>query len=71
MATRRVTRLNIYAGEAGGYLLVDPAQEIALRNATVPGRIETDPATGEVVNAGLAHIIPLVMQDKTLPAGTS
>ena len=42
-----ITRLNVYAGEAAGYLLVDPAQEIALRDtATVPGTIETNPATG-------------------------
>jgi FtsP/CotA-like multicopper oxidase with cupredoxin domain len=57
-----LTRLNVYAGEAAGYLLYDPAEEAALLNATVPGTIAT--------NAGqpapdLSHLIPLVIQDKT------
>ena len=46
-----ITRLNVYAGEAAGYLLLDPAEETALASATVP----TD----------LAHLVPLVIQDKT------
>ena len=52
-----ITRLNVYAGEAAGYLLVDPAQETALAAATVPGTITATP--------DLAHLIPLVIQDKT------
>ena len=60
-----ITRLNVYAGEAAGYLLVDPAQEAALAAATVPGTIVTDPNTGAIVSADLAHVIPLVIQDKT------
>jgi FtsP/CotA-like multicopper oxidase with cupredoxin domain len=51
-----ITRLNVYAGEAAGYLLFDPAEEAALAAATVPGTI----AAGD-----LAHLIPLVIQDKT------
>lgn len=50
-----ITRLNVYAGEAAGYLLYDPAEETALANATAPGSILAD----------LAHLIPLVIQDKT------
>jgi FtsP/CotA-like multicopper oxidase with cupredoxin domain len=62
-----ITRLNVYAGEAAGYLLVDPKQEDLLRAATVPGTI---PSTGDGVTmnlggADLTHIIPLVIQDKT------
>ena len=49
-----ITRLNVYAGEAAGYLLVDPAEETALVAAGVPG-----------TTADLAHLIPLVIQDKT------
>jgi FtsP/CotA-like multicopper oxidase with cupredoxin domain len=60
-----MTRLNVYSGEAAGYLVVDPAQETALKNASVPGTIITDPATGAITNADLAHFIPLVIQDKT------
>ena len=52
-----ITRLNVYAGEAAGYLLADPAQENLLATATVPGTIGTTP--------DLAHVIPLVIQDKT------
>jgi len=57
-----LTRLNVYAGEAAGYLLYDPTEESALLNATAPGTVAT--------NAGqpapdLSHLIPLVIQDKT------
>jgi FtsP/CotA-like multicopper oxidase with cupredoxin domain len=52
-----ITRVNVYAGEAAGYLLTDPAQEDALAAATVPGTVGTTP--------DLAHLIPLVIQDKT------
>jgi len=46
-----LTGLNVYAGEAAGYLLVDPVEETALAAAGVP----TD----------LPHLIPLIIQDKT------
>jgi FtsP/CotA-like multicopper oxidase with cupredoxin domain len=52
-----ITRLNVYAGEAAGYLLYDPTEEAALAAATAPGTI--------TANADLAHLIPLVIQDKT------
>jgi FtsP/CotA-like multicopper oxidase with cupredoxin domain len=57
-----LTRLNVYAGEAAGYLLYDPAEEAALLNATVPGTIATNP--GQLA-PDLSHLIPLVIQDKT------
>ena len=56
-----ITRLNVYAGEAAGYLLVDPAQEDLLAAATVPGTIGTSP--------DLAHLVPLVIQDKSFVNG--
>ena len=59
-----ITRLNVYAGEAAGYLIVDPAEN-NLRIAGVPGTIVTNPATGAIVSQDLAHLIPLVIQDKT------
>jgi FtsP/CotA-like multicopper oxidase with cupredoxin domain len=49
-----ITGPNVYAGEAAGYLLVDPVEETALANMGVPG-----------TTADLAHLIPLVIQDKT------
>jgi FtsP/CotA-like multicopper oxidase with cupredoxin domain len=52
-----MTRLNVYAGEAAGYLLVDPAEENLLAAATVPGTIGATP--------DLVHVVPLVIQDKT------
>ena len=53
-----ITRLNVYAGEAAGYLLYDPAEETALAAATAPGTITPS-------GADLPHLIPLVIQDKT------
>lgn len=51
-----ITRLNVYAGEAAGYLIYDPAEETALATATAPGSITA---------GDLTHLIPLVIQDKT------
>lgn len=62
-----LTRLNVYAGEAAGYLLYDPVEELALLNATVPGTIATN--AGQTA-PDLSHLIPLVIQDKTfVPSG--
>ena len=53
-----ITRLNVYAGEAAGYLLYDPREEDALVTAGAPGTINS-------TAPDLAHLIPLVIQDKT------
>jgi hypothetical protein len=45
-----ITRLNVYAGEAAGYLVRDDAEVALEANGTIPG---------------LADNIPLVIQDKT------
>ncbi len=58
-----ITRLNVYAGEAAGYLLVDPAEENTLAAATAPGTVGTTP--------DLTHLIPLVIQDKTFVPSTA
>jgi len=51
-----ITRLNVYAGEAAGYLLRDSAEAALEANGTIPG---------------LADNIPLVIQDRTfLPDAT-
>jgi FtsP/CotA-like multicopper oxidase with cupredoxin domain len=52
-----ITRLNVIAGEAAGYLLVNPPDEDALATAGVPGTLGTA--------LDLAHVIPLVIQDRT------
>ena len=57
-----VTRLNVYSGEAAGFLLGDPAEEDALAAAGVPGSIGAL-VGGTSIDA--AHLIPLVIQDKT------
>jgi FtsP/CotA-like multicopper oxidase with cupredoxin domain len=54
-----ITRLNVYAGEAAGYLLVDPVEEAGLAAATSPGTIPS------LATADLPHLIPLVIQDKS------
>ncbi len=58
-----LTRLNVYAGEAAGYLLGDGAEEDALQAATVPGTLGA--AVGGATAPDLTHLIPLVIQDKT------
>ena len=60
-----ITRLNVYVGEAAGYLVVDPTEESALNALGVPGTIVTNPGTGAIVTQDLAHLVPLVIQDKT------
>jgi FtsP/CotA-like multicopper oxidase with cupredoxin domain len=67
-----ITRLNVMAGVAAGYLLANPSDEDALAAAGVPGTLgsnffgvipgPTDPAA---TDADLAHLIPLVIQDRT------
>lgn len=57
-----ITRLNVYAGEAAGYLVYDPNEEAGLLAAGVPGTIATN-ATQTAPD--LAHLLPLVIQDKT------
>jgi hypothetical protein len=42
--TYGMTRLNVYVGEAAGYLLYDPAEEAALANAGAPGTLTVAPA---------------------------
>ena len=65
-----LTGPNVYAGEAAGYLIVDPAEEKALRDQipAVPGTIVTATNTGAITTADLGHLIPLVIQDKTFVA---
>ncbi len=53
-----ITRLNVYAGEAAGYLLYDPAEEALLATTGVPGTL-----------SDLPHMIPLVIQDRTFVHG--
>src|SRR5579864_3281327 len=57
-----ITRLNVYAGEAAGYLLYEPTEEAALLAAGVPGTLATG---GAQTVPDTAHLIPMVIQDKT------
>jgi FtsP/CotA-like multicopper oxidase with cupredoxin domain len=57
-----ITRF-VMTGVAAGYLLVDPAQETTLASLGVPGTITASP--------DLAHLIPLVIQDKTFVPDTN
>jgi FtsP/CotA-like multicopper oxidase with cupredoxin domain len=50
-----LTRLNVYAGEAAGYLLVDPEEDGLINAGVLPNQ------GGGVYNYG----IPLIIQDKT------
>ena len=57
-----ITRLNVYAGEAAGYLIQDPVEMAMINGGTVNGR---------TYNAGTIPTaqIPLVIQDKTFVDG--
>ena len=55
-----ITRLNVYIGEAAGYLINDPALEDRLAALGVPGTLGSSAGTTD-----LGHLIPLVVQDKT------
>lgn len=60
-----ITRLNVYAGEAAGYLLTDPVEEDLISGTNVsgvnPGLKKVLPDLGGVYHYG----IPLIIQDKT------
>ena len=45
-----ITRLNVYAGEAAGYLITDDTEKALVGSGTIPGAADT---------------IPLVVQDRT------
>ncbi len=49
-----ITRLNVYAGEAAGYLITDPAEEALISSGKIPD-------LGGVYHWG----VPLIIQDKT------
>ncbi len=69
-----LTRLNVYAGEAAGYLLVDPGEEDKMKAATAPGTIPSVGGAGTTIDfaaADLAHLVPLVIQDKTFVPSTA
>ena len=53
-----ITRLNVYAGEAAGYLIQDHVELALVNGGTVDGRTFT---AGTIP----AAMIPLVIQDKT------
>ena len=55
-----ITRLNVYAGEAAGYLLTDPTEESLINSGVLPN-ICGSPTSQCVYRYG----IPLVIQDKT------
>jgi FtsP/CotA-like multicopper oxidase with cupredoxin domain len=58
-----ITRLNVYAGEAAGYLIQDPVEKALVSGGTVNGRTF---AAGTIP----ADQIPLVIQDKTFVNAT-
>jgi FtsP/CotA-like multicopper oxidase with cupredoxin domain len=59
-----ITRLNVYAGEAAGYLIEDPVEETLVTGGTI-GTTTVAPATVP------AEQIPLIIQDKTFVPDTA
>jgi FtsP/CotA-like multicopper oxidase with cupredoxin domain/fibronectin type 3 domain-containing protein len=56
-----LTRLNVYAGEAAGYLLTDQVEQDLINGTNLSGAFTTAPAAGTLPGVGT----PLVIQDKT------
>jgi FtsP/CotA-like multicopper oxidase with cupredoxin domain len=59
-----ITRLNVYAGEAAGYLLDDPVEQTLVTGGTIG-------TTTIAANTVPADQIPLVIQDKTFVPGAA
>ncbi len=57
-----LTRLNVYMGEAAGYLIVDPEDDKLIAADVLPGRL---------MPAEYKYGIPLIIQDKTFVPGLS
>jgi FtsP/CotA-like multicopper oxidase with cupredoxin domain len=62
-----ITRLNVYAGEAAGYLLTDSTENTLQGLGVLPGAIPVNTTTNapDLGLADLAHLVPLIIQDKT------
>lgn len=56
-----ITRLNVYAGEAAGYLITDQTEEAAITAGTIPNMCPGGGAAACEYRYG----IPLIIQDKT------
>jgi len=65
-----LTRLNVYAGEAAGYLLHDPILDAQI-GVSIPDNHGVDKSTG-ITGGGLYNYgIPLIIQDKTFVPPTA
>ena len=66
-----ITRLNVYAGEAAGYLLTDSTENTLQTAGVLPGAIPVNTTTNapNLGAADLAHLVPLIIQDKTFVPG--
>jgi FtsP/CotA-like multicopper oxidase with cupredoxin domain len=60
-----ITRLNVYAGVAAGYLLVDSTEEALVAAGTLPNQAGLDKTVGATGGGVYRYGIPLVIQDKT------
>lgn len=71
--TLGITRLNVYAGEAAGYLLHDPIEDALITSGALPSNAGVDKtsvpnltAAGLTLPGGLYRFgFPLIIQDKT------
>ena len=54
-----MTRLNVYAGEAAGYLIVDPQEDKLINAGILPDNSDLD------ANGVYRYGVPLIIQDKT------
>jgi len=54
-----MTRLNVYAGEAAGYLIIDPVEDQLIAAGVLPDNADLD------ANGVYKYGVPLILQDKT------
>jgi FtsP/CotA-like multicopper oxidase with cupredoxin domain len=61
-----ITRLNVYAGEAGGYVITDAVEQDIINGTNITGVNCFDPPTCSISKKVLPDIgIPLIIQDRT------
>jgi FtsP/CotA-like multicopper oxidase with cupredoxin domain len=64
-----ITRLNVYGGEAAGYLLTDSIEDDLITRNVIPGSAAN--TAPDLTTNVYAYGIPLIIQDKTFISGTA
>ncbi len=60
-----ITRLNVYAGEAAGYIIHDPVEDNLISTGVIPDQAGLDKTQGAVGGGVYNWGVPLIIQDKS------